>query len=521
MNDKFYTNLSDHSFIKKIRDKKIGLEKESLRVNSEGVISFKKHPYSFGSPLTNKFITTDYSEALLEMVTPTFSTNEEVIDFLNNIHSFVCKNLKEEILWSNSMPCVINGNLGIPIAYYGESNIGRMKTTYRRGLGHRYGRIMQVIAGIHYNYSFGQSFWNEFKDFKQKKEAIKIFKSQSYFKILRNILRNNFIITYLFGSSPAICKSYLDGKKHELEKYDHSTMYKKFATSLRLGDIGYQNRKENDLGVDINFNSITQYVKSIENAITTRSDEYRKNGVYDEGYFKQLNDFQLQIENEYYGLVRPKNNEITQLNSIYELENKGVEYIEMRAFDLNPFSPSGISVDQMNFLEIFILYSLLSSTDLISEDDYKQINYNSIKIAHDGRDPECKVFYQGKEKNLKEVLIVIFKELESLANIMDLNLNTKNYIKAINMQKEKIYDISATPSHQIIEEMKKNEFGFFELSLMQSEKNTKFFNDFDENTKIREQLSNEAIDSLKRQKNIEANDSLDYYSYIKNQFKIK
>ena len=476
---------------------------------------------SFGSPLTNKFITTDYSEALLEMVTPTFSTNEEVIDFLNNIHSFVCKNLKEEILWSNSMPCVINGNLGIPIAYYGESNIGRMKTTYRRGLGHRYGRIMQVIAGIHYNYSFGQSFWNEFKDFKQKKEAIKIFKSQSYFKILRNILRNNFIITYLFGSSPAICKSYLDGKKHELEKYDHSTMYKKFATSLRLGDIGYQNRKENDLGVDINFNSITQYVKSIENAITTRSDEYRKNGVYEEGYFKQLNDFQLQIENEYYGLVRPKNNEITQLNSIYELENKGVEYIEMRAFDLNPFSPSGISVDQMNFLEIFILYSLLSSTDLISEDDYKQINYNSIKIAHDGRDPECKVFYQGKEKNLKEVLIVIFKELESLANIMDLNLNTKNYIKAINMQKEKIYDVSATPSHQIIEEMKKNEFGFFELSLMQSEKNTKFFNDFDENTKIREQLSNEAIDSLKRQKNIEANDSLDYYSYIKNQFKIK
>ena len=218
MNDKFYSNLSDHSFIKKIRDKKIGLEKESLRVNSEGVISFKKHPYSFGSPLTNKFITTDYSEALLEMVTPTFSTNEEVIDFLNNIHSFVCKNLKEEILWSNSMPCVINGNLGIPIAYYGESNIGRMKTTYRRGLGHRYGRIMQVIAGIHYNYSFGQSFWNEFKDFKQKKEAIKIFKSQSYFKILRNILRNNFVITYLFGSSPAICKSYLDGKKHELEK---------------------------------------------------------------------------------------------------------------------------------------------------------------------------------------------------------------------------------------------------------------------------------------------------------------
>ena len=175
----------------------------------------------------------------------------------------------------------------------------------------------------------------------------------------------------------------------------------------------------------------------------------------------------------------------------------------------------------MNFLEIFILYSLLSSTDLISEDDYKQINYNSIKIAHDGRDPECKVFYQGKEKNLKEVLIVIFEELESLANIMDLNLNTKNYIKAINMQKEKIYNVSATPSHQIIEEMKKNEFGFFELSLMQSEKNTKFFNDFDENTKIREQLSNEAIDSLKRQKNIEANDRLDYYSYIKNQFKIK
>ena len=178
MTDKFLENLSKHSFISFLKNSKIGLEKESLRVDKNGTISYKMHPEKFGASLTNRYITTDYSEALIEIVTPPCCSHKEVLNYLENIIAFIYKNLDQEYLWPASMPCIIAGDKSIPIAYYGTSNPARMKTTYRRGLGNRYGRVMQVISGIHYNYSFSDKFWEEYSLCINSKKIYKIL-SQS------------------------------------------------------------------------------------------------------------------------------------------------------------------------------------------------------------------------------------------------------------------------------------------------------------------------------------------------------
>src|SRR5688500_8267571 len=130
------------------------IERESLRVTPEGRIALTPHPPALGSALTNDNITTDYSEALIELVSPTFNTTWELLQYLLDLHQFVYQHLGDELLWATSMPSIIEGDESIPIAQYGRSNIGRMKTVYRNGLGIRYGRVMQAISGVHFNYSF-------------------------------------------------------------------------------------------------------------------------------------------------------------------------------------------------------------------------------------------------------------------------------------------------------------------------------------------------------------------------------
>ncbi|MCW8973894.1 MAG: glutamate--cysteine ligase, partial [Gammaproteobacteria bacterium] len=227
----------------------VGLEKESLRVNSEGKIAQTPHPAVFGSALTHPYITTDYSEALLEFITPPFHQMNEALSFLRDLQQFVYNRLENEVLWATSMPCVVGGEEGIPIAAYGSSNAGLMKTVYRRGLGYRYGRVMQVIAGVHMNFSFSEAFWQALQQLEGDDGTLQDYISDRYFDLVRNLLRVGWLIPYLFGASPAVCKSFLQGKQSRLELYDEFTYYEPYATSLRMGDIGYQNNKENEVGI--------------------------------------------------------------------------------------------------------------------------------------------------------------------------------------------------------------------------------------------------------------------------------
>ena len=350
-----------------LNDRLIGVEKESLRVSPEGRISQLEHPVSLGSALANPYITTDYSEALLEFITPPSEHIESALDFLRDSQAYVYQKLQQdEILWATSMPCVVAGESSIPIAKYGSSNAGQMKSVYRRGLGHRYGRAMQVIAGVHFNYSLPESFWPIYKELLEENElSLKDFQSEQYFCLVRNLQRYGWLIPYLFGASPAVCKSFLGGAKTNLQDFNENTYYEPYATSLRMGDIGYQNNKENETGVKACYRSLDSYVQTLQCAIETPFPEYEKIGVKVNGKYQQLNANLLQIENEYYSTVRPK--QITQGNEkpIIALKKRGVQYVELRSLDVNAFDPLGINETQLRFIEIFMLFCLLSESDQI------------------------------------------------------------------------------------------------------------------------------------------------------------
>jgi len=284
----------------------LGLEREALRMAPEGSISQNPHPVVLGSALTHPYITTDYSEALLEFITPPLPSADQALRFLDDCHRFVYRFIGDELLWAASMPCILAGEASIPIAEYGRSNLGFMKHVYRRGLAWRYGRIMQVIAGIHFNFSLPDEFWMAFRDQEGDRRSLADFRSESYFGLIRNLQRFGWLILYLFGASPAVCKSFLDGKSTTLPAFDEHTCYGPYATSLRMSNIGYTNRTEKKSGVNVCYNSLAEYIASLTQATATPWLPYEKIGVKVDGEYRQLNANILQIENEYYTSMRPK-----------------------------------------------------------------------------------------------------------------------------------------------------------------------------------------------------------------------
>ena len=126
-----------------------GIEREGLRIDRNGHLSSKPHPLALGSALTHPHITTDYSEALLELITGTHTTVESLLQELTEVHQFVMQQNRGESIWMQSMPAILPPEKDIPIATYGSSNTGMLKHVYRRGLAERYGKKMQCIAGLH------------------------------------------------------------------------------------------------------------------------------------------------------------------------------------------------------------------------------------------------------------------------------------------------------------------------------------------------------------------------------------
>ncbi|MED5408796.1 MAG: glutamate--cysteine ligase, partial [Pseudomonadota bacterium] len=173
-----------------------GLEKESLRIDRFGTISQEPHPTALGSTLTHPYITTDYAEALLEFITPVKSGVSEMLDFMKDIHHYVYHNLEQESLWVNSMPCILHGDDSIQIARYGSSHVGTMKSVYRSGLAWRYGKLMQTIAGIHFNFSLGDGFWRAWREICGSTLPLRDYKSEGYLGLVRNVYRHGWLIPY-------------------------------------------------------------------------------------------------------------------------------------------------------------------------------------------------------------------------------------------------------------------------------------------------------------------------------------
>ncbi len=501
---------------------RIGIEKEALRVDTAGKLSQQPHPASLGSALTNPYITTDYSEALLELITPPIQGVSEARDFLYKIHQFVYSQLGEEYIWGASMPCVVGGEEGIPIANYGSSNLGMMKTVYRRGLGHRYGKMMQVIAGVHFNFSLQEEYWPYYQQLKKQDSLTQQdFKSEEYFAMIRNLQRYGWMIFYLFGTSPAICKTFLSGQPGKMEQFDDKTYYLPYATSLRMGDIGYTNKKENETGVQACYDSMPSYINCLTKAIETPCPEYEKIGVKVDGEYRQLNANILQIENEYYSTIRPKQPLVKNEKPVHALAQRGVQYIELRSLDLNLYDPLAISESQLYFLETYMLFCLLQQSPVIDKDERKGIKDNDSKVAHQGRKPGLMLSRNGQQISLQDWGTELLSEMQKIAVILDEQNNTHRYSDAIKQQQECFADPENTPSAKVLREMRENKECFFEYAKRISKKHEKLFCNSTLSEKDRLMFQDSVRQSVEKHGQIEGYDTVSFDEFLQNYFSNK
>lgn len=393
-----------------------GLERETLRVNADGTLATTGHPASLGSALTHQWITTDFAEALLEFITPVDGDIDHMLTFMRDVHRYTARNLGDERMWPLSMPCYIENGQDIELAQYGTSNIGRLKTLYRSGLKNRYGALMQTISGVHYNFSLPMAFW-EAKCGEANKEGI----SAGYFRLIRNYYRFGWVIPYLFGASPAICSSFLQGKESVLpfEKTDCGMYYLPYATSLRLSDLGYTNKSQSNLG--ITFNDLETYVAGLKRAIKTPSEEYAKIGLQKDGEYLQINSNILQIENELYAPIRPKRVTRSGETPSDALMRGGIEYIEVRSLDINPFSPIGVDEQQVRFLDLFMVWCVLADAPEMSSDELLCTRTNWNRVILEGRKPGLTLGMgcESAQFPLAKVGKDLFRDLKRVAQTLD------------------------------------------------------------------------------------------------------
>lgn len=428
-----------------------GVEKEGLRVDRNGFIAQTPHPEALGSALTHPRITTDYSESLLELITPVCRSTTEMLHALRETHRFVQMHLGDEVFWSASMPCELDGDASIPIADYGRSNIGQLKHVYRQGLAVRYGRMMQSIAGAHYNLSLPDSFWTVWQTALGDQQALSDFKSQQYFWLVRNFRRRSWLLMLLFGASPALDASFVEGVSHDLARLRSDTWYGVDATSLRMGDLGYHNNAQSSL--NICFNELKTYTDTLARAIHTPWPAYEKIGTRRGDQFIQINTSILQIENEYYSAIRPKRTTEREEKPIQALQARGVEYIEVRCLDLDPFSATGVTAEQVDFLDLFLLDCLLSDSPTIPDSECDRLDENYNQVIKHGRNPSLTLSTGHDAIALTQLASQQLQRLQALAEQLDSWTGGETYRTALAAQQAKLDNPERLPSAAVLAAM--------------------------------------------------------------------
>ena len=485
-----------------------GIEKESLRVRADGALAATPHQAALGSPLTHPHITTDFSESQLELITGAhaFSGGVSGIDRclgeLARVHQFVYRALAqgqgagEEILWCSSMPCNLPKDEDIPIGRYGTSNIGRMKTIYRMGLSYRYGRRMQTISGIHYNFSVpGTS-------------------SEDYFGLIRNFRRQSWLALYLFGASPAVCSSFVAGRPHELQELRSGTVYLPHATSLRMGRLGYQSDAQASLCVS--YNSLDRYAASLDEALTRPYPPYEKIGIRDgegEGY-RQLSTSLLQIENEFYSTIRPKRRIRAGERPLHALRERGVEYVEVRLMDLDPFEAVGIGAPTMRLLDMLLLHCLLSESPPDTSEEIGEIGRNQHLVAARGREPGLELFRGGRRIALADWARSLLAECRPIAAALDAAHGGSAHADALAHAGKLADDPSSTPSARVLHAMARNHDNVYvRFALAQSLLHAGRLRGLPLADDVVASFEAMAAKSLAEQERIESSDTLDFEAY--------
>ena len=496
-----------------------GIEREALRVSESGQLSQSPHPQALGSTLTHPSITTDYSEALLEFITEPFPEIDSVLGQLQQIHQFTAENLpRGEYLWPASMPCELGNDEDIAIARYGTSNVGMMKTIYRRGLGHRYGRKMQTIAGIHFNFSVPDAVWSQMRARAGSTLTLQDYRTQGYMGLVRNFRRRFWLLLYLMGASPVADKSFVQGRQHDLDTLNDRDLYLPYATSLRMGDLGYQSSAQDDLYVC--YNSAGSYVESLRSALLKEYAPY-KNLVADcedSHQSQQLSSAVLQIENEFYSTIRPKQTTRSGETQLKALKERGVEYIEVRCIDINPCQPLGISAEQIDFLELFLLGCLFDHSPETNEKEYREILQNQRSVVKNGRQPDLNLIKDGQNISMKSWALAIMQQLTPIAEIMDGLCSKNRYSTVLEKMQTLIGNPDETPSAQLLGELKASNLSFVDWCINQAKNHHQLLTEDALDSSVQTGFKDLAIRSIEEQRSIESSQSKSLCDYIDGYF---
>jgi glutamate--cysteine ligase len=492
-----------------------GVEKEGLRITEDGKLAQTPHPEGLGSALTHSSITTDYSEALLEFITPVSDSISQSLDTLQDIHSFVYRHLGDEMLWAASMPCIVSGDEGIPVARYGSSNVARMKTVYRYGLGHRYGRLMQAIAGIHYNFSMPRAYWELAWGEAGRPGDIEHYISERYLGLIRNFRRFSWLLIYLFGASPAVCASFLRNRdNHGLQPFDAQgrSLYMPYGTALRMGDLGYSSEAQKNLNVC--YNSLDNYIETLCSAIKQPHPAYRDIPFGQGGDYQQLNDSLLQIENEFYSPIRPKRVARSGETPLNALRRAGVEYVEVRCVDVSPFHPAGLDARQIRFMDTFLLYCLLQDSPPCDDQEQATQASNLEAVVNRGREPGLQLQGERGEREFAEWAEELLQAMQPIARELDAAHGVHDYSGDLRAQLNKVRDPELTPSARILREMREQDLPFFRLAMAYSKRWADYYRSRPMADGQWDRFEQETSRSLRAQREIEENDSLSFEEYL-------
>ncbi len=489
-----------------------GIERETLRVQPDGHLARSAHPAALGSSLTHPQITTDYAEALLEFITPAENDIALTLNRLDTIHRFAYTKLGTEMLWSESMPCELPSDAEIAIANYGKSHIGMLKHVYRRGLALRYGKAMQCIAGIHYNYSLSEKLWRVIADAEGDQRTACSFQSESYFGLIRNFRRYSWLLMYLFGASPALSAGFLRGRAHKLETLSPDTLYLPYATSLRMSDLGYQNDAQS--GLTPHENCLESYVTTLMEAVQRPYPQYDTYGTKKDGEWIQLNSNVLQIENEYYSTIRPKRVIRTGERPIQALCRRGVQYIEVRCMDVDPFEPIGISLETGRFLDAFLLFCALDDSPRIDAEESRIHAQNFARTVKEGRRPDLTLTRRGEEVSLQAWGEDLMNRIAPIAAMLDEDFDSGVHAASLAVQRAKLKDASLTPSSRVLAAMAEHGNSFGAFGLHQSRLHAAYFKGEPLMTAEQAMFTELASVSIREQEQIERNSTGSFDDFV-------
>ena len=504
--------LGKHEHISLMKQCLHGIERECLRVTIDGHLAKTQHPETLGAALTHGQITTDYSESLLEFITPSLQNPVDTLSGLDKIHRFAYSKLGIEYLWSPSMPCRLPDEEDIPIAYYGTSNIGQLKYVYRKGLALRYGKTMQCIAGIHYNFSLPEQLWILLKETEGSVDTDRDYQSNAYISLIRNFRRHIWLLMYLFGASPAMDASFLCGRSHQLEALDAETLYLPYATSLRMSDLGYQSNVQG--GLTMCYKDLNSYTDILCKAVEMPYAPYLEVGTHKNGEWVQLNTNILQLENEYYSNIRPKRVTYKGERPIEALLARGIQYIEVRCLDINPFLPMGIDLVESRFLDAFLLYCALNNSPLSTNEEVRDDTSNFLSVAKEGRRPGLKLQRQGSSVDMKEWATELLEQIKPLAALLDKSYDLQEYSQALDAQIAKVKDTSITPSAQVMAVMRDRKESFLQFSLHYSEAHAEYFRKNPLSANDQAHFEELARTSIERQSALEQNEVGDFDMFV-------